>query len=137
MNYQYSNEEMQKISVMIVSYLDSWNVKDEYILSILGLPKETKVRLLQQVRKGSKMLPQTDELLRRIEHVVGITEALRTTFPFSESMRIKWLHRPHRRFQKQAPLMVILKEGLKGLQRIRVEVDCSYSWTINESLKNN
>ena len=63
-----------------------------------------------------------------------ITDALRTTFPFSSQMRVMWLQKPHRRFQKRTPLSVMLDEGADGLQKVRVEVDCTYGYAINDAL---
>ena len=85
---------------------------------------------------GDRAFPKTDELLTRIDHIIGIADALRTTFPFSDKMRLLWLRKPHRRFKKNTPLNVILTDNSpNGLLKVRMEVDCAYGYTISEAMK--
>ena len=133
MNSIYSDEEMKRISGKVIGYLDSWQVSAEEILSILGAP-EIKPRHLPRYRKMEKAFKQTEEVMQRIDHVVGIADALRTTFPHSDTMRLRWLRQPHRRFRKKTPLAVILGTGINGLLRVRVEVDCAYGYAINDAM---
>lgn len=133
MSKVYSDEEMKVISGKVVSYLDSWQLSAEEMLSILGV-SDIKPRHLPQYRKMEKAFEQTDEVMQRIDHVVGIADALRTTFPHSDTMRLRWLRQPHRRFRKKTPLSVILNTGMNGLLRVRVEVDCAYGYAINDAM---
>lgn len=133
MNKAYSDEEMKVISGKVVSYLDSWQVSSEEMLAILGAP-EIKPRHLPHYRKMTKAFEQTKEVMQRINHVVGIADALRTTFPHSDTMRLRWLRQPHRRFRKKTPLAVILDGGVNGLLKVRVEVDCAYGYAINDAM---
>ncbi len=133
MKNTYSDEEMKRISSKVIGYLDSWHVSAEEILFILGVP-EIKPRHLPQYRKMEKAFEQTEEMMQRIDHVVGIADALRTTFPHSDTMRLRWLRQPHRRFRKKTPLSVILGTGINGLLRVRVEVDCAYGYAINDAM---
>lgn len=136
MSDKYTAEEMRSLTQMVIDYLDSWKLSPEEMIAILGLPSSTKSRHLQQYRSMDKSLPQDETSLKRIDHIVGIADALRTTFPFSDQMRVMWLRKPHRRFNKNTPLSVILSEGVNGLMRVRIEVDCSYGWAISEALNN-
>ncbi len=114
--------------------MDEWKISAEEMLTILGLDEEVRPRHLQQYRQGDKAFPQTAEMMDRIDHIVGIADALRTTFPFSSQMRVMWLRKPHRRFQRREPLAVMLDEGVDGLMRVRIEVDCAYGYAINDAL---
>lgn len=125
---EYSEERMIDVTRSIITYLDEWKLTPEQMISVLGLPEKTRSREIQQYRTQSKAFPQTDEVMIRIDHISGIADALRTTFPFSQQMRHLWLHKPHRRFRKKRPVEVILNEGVHGLMRVRVEVDCTYGW---------
>lgn len=136
MSDTYSKEQMLQLTESIINYLDEWKLSPEQMISLLGLPASTKSRHMQQYRSMSKALPQTEETMKRIEHIKGIADALRTTFPFSNQMRYLWLRKPHRRFNRKRPLEVILDEGVDGLVRVRIEVDCSYGWAISEALNN-
>jgi hypothetical protein len=132
---QFSAAEMGALTKAVVHHLDEWNISGEEMINILGLPDEIRPRHLQQYRQGDKVFPQTEDIMYRIDHLVGIADALRTTFPFSNQMRVMWLQKPHRRFQKRSPLLVMLAEGTEGLMRVRIEVDCSYGYHINEAMR--
>ena len=133
---QYSKDEMTRITQGVMAYLDSWKLSSEQILIILGLTDSVKKRHLQGFRMGDKSFPISDDLMIRIDHIVGISDALRTTFPFSDKMRLMWLRKPHRRFQKNTPLSIIMDDdGVNGLSRVRREVDCSYGYAISEAMR--
>lgn len=127
----YTEDEMKTITKAVMSYLDDWNLSSVQSLSVLGLTGMSKARQIQNFRKGIVPFPEAPELMERIDHIVGISDALRTTYPFSENMRLLWMRRPHRRFKKTAPLAVIVnEESLKGLVMVRTEVDCSYGYSV-------
>ncbi len=130
----YSDPQMQALTQAVVQYLDEWKISPEEMLGLLGLGQEVRPRHLVSYRKGDKVFPQTEEVMQRIGHIVGISDALRTTFPFSSQMRVLWLQKPHRRFQRRTPLAVMLAEGMDGLQRVRIEVDCAYGYAISDAM---
>lgn len=132
----YSQEEMQSLTQGIMSILDTWNISTDQLLTVLGLTDEGKKRHIQGYRMGDRAFPKSDDLLTRIDHIIGISEALRTTFPFSDKMRLLWLRKPHRRFKKNTPLNVILTDDTpNGLLKVRMEVDCAYGYTISEAMR--
>lgn len=131
---EFSSEQMASLTQAVVNHMDEWKISAEDMLSVLGIEKEAKTRHLNSFRRGEKSLPQKPEVMQRIDHIVGISDALRTTFPFSSQMRVMWLQKPHRRFQKRTPLNVMLSEGVNGLQKVRIEVDCAYGYAINDAL---
>jgi len=133
---QYSTEKMLELTSGVMAYLDGWKLSPEQMLAVLGLTETVKKRHLQSFKMGDKAFTQTDDLMIRIDHIIGIADALRTTFPFSDKMRLMWLRKPHRRFSKNTPLAVIMAdEGTNGLMRVRTEVDCTYGHTISEALR--
>ncbi|WGZ95609.1 MAG: DUF2384 domain-containing protein [Candidatus Thiothrix putei] len=130
----FSAEEMGALTRAVINHMDEWKISAEQMLMILGLAEEVRPRHLQQYRQGDKTFPQTPDMMDRIDHIVGIADALRTTFPFSSQMRVMWLSKPHRRFQRRDPLAVMLTEGVDGLMKVRIEVDCAYGYAINDAL---
>ena len=130
----FSAQEMTGLTKAVIHHMDEWKISSEEMLGILGLGETVHTRHLQQYRQGDKTFPQTADMMNRIDHIVGIADALRTTFPFSSQMRVMWLRKPHRRFQRRQPLAVMLQEGTDGLMRVRIEVDCSYGYAINDAL---
>ncbi|QLQ31207.1 MAG: DUF2384 domain-containing protein [Candidatus Thiothrix singaporensis] len=133
---QYSTEEMSALTQAVIRHMDEWSISGDEMLAILGLEGDVRSRHLAMYRNGGKVFPQTPEMMDRIDHIVGIADALRTTFPFSSQMRVLWLRKPHRRFQRRTPLAVMLDERDEGLMRVRIEVDCAYGYAINEALHN-
>ena len=131
---EFSGEQMLALSRAVIGHMDEWDIAAEDMLVILGAQNTVKARQLNAYRNGTKALPQQPETLQRIDHIVGISDALRTTFPFSPQMRVMWLQKPHRRFQKRTPLSVMLSEGINGLQKIRIEVDCTYGYAISDAM---
>ncbi len=128
---EYSPEDMIVITKSVMNHLDDWNLSSVQALAVLGLTDNSKSRQVQNFRKGVTPFPETPELMQRIDHIVGITEALRTTFPFSDNMRQLWMRRPHRRFKNNPPLAVIVNDdSIKGLLMVRSEVDCSYGYSV-------
>lgn len=131
---EITQNNIQELTPYVVGILDDWRLSGKQVINLLGLEGQISNSDLQRMRRGAKSLPFTEEILERIDHIFGITEALRTSYPFSSQIRGFWLRQPHRRFKKQAPLKVMLEEGLSGMVRVRIEVDCAYGWTISEAL---
>lgn len=129
-----NDAELQLRTEQALSQLADWQLSAEDVVNLLGLPEEIKARHLPSYLKGERKLPASDELQARLEHIGGISEALTTTFPFSAQMRLMWLRRPHRRFQQRTPLAVMLEEGIDGLQKVRMDVDCAYSYAIADAM---
>lgn len=131
---KFNNEEMVSITKTVMRYLDTWKLTSEGIVSVLGMDKKIRTRHLQAFRAGSKTLLQDKETMQRVEHVAGIVEALRTAYPMNDAIRVQWLHKPCRRFQGKTPLSVIMEEGINGLIKVRIEVDCAYGWHLSEQM---
>ena len=108
--------------------LDGWRLSRDEIVAILALSARTRGRQLDRFRGGAA-LPDEAPLLTRAEHIAGIADALRTSFPRNAGIGARWLSTPHRRFRGRAPLALMLEDGVNGLCRVRAELDCSFSWS--------
>ncbi|MFK5894027.1 MAG: DUF2384 domain-containing protein [Pseudomonadota bacterium] len=124
-----NTQHLQKIelAMAIMATLDNWKLSGDEILNVLALPKKVKVRHLGQFRKENP-LPDTPEVNERIRHIIGITKALRTSYPMNPHMAKFWLNQKTKRFNNQTPLQVITANGLEGLVDIRKHLDCTYDW---------
>lgn len=111
----------------VMSILDSWNLGTEQCLQILQLPGKTALRSLRKYRNDTPF-PPGQELDKRIEHLIGIAEALRTTYPRNAHMAERWMNRPNRRFNRRSPVSVILEYGMGGLINVRTHLDCAFAW---------
>lgn len=110
--------------------LDEWGLSGKNTINILALPIKTRTRHLERFREGEP-LPNSQVVLERIEHIAGIADALRTSYPRNAHMGIIWMRTPHKRFQKQTPLQVLAERGLSGLsglRAVRAELDCVFAW---------
>ena len=124
---EYTDEEFLYITNTVMKVLDSWNLTTEQTVQVLGLSSKTKKRQLDKYRT-LKAFPKEDLIVKRLSHVVGISDALRTTFPRNVNMSEKWMKTQHRRFNNETPLSIILEQGIDGLCRVRAELDCTFAW---------
>lgn len=112
----------------VMHMLEVWGLRDEDQLTILGFPPGTPPRVLRRYRQGTPFPTDNAELMERVEHLVGIAEALRTTFPRDPAMTPVWLRRTNRRFGGRAPLAVMVDDGMEGLIAVRAHLDCIFAW---------
>ncbi|MEJ2115258.1 MAG: MbcA/ParS/Xre antitoxin family protein [Gammaproteobacteria bacterium] len=130
-----SPENQVEITRQIMRILDEWELSGKDIIKLLGLPSKTRLRYLDRFRDG-EAFPASQTTYERIEHIAGIADALRTSFPRNAHMGILWMHTPHRRFQNQPPLTLLSEQGLNGLRMVRSELDCAFSWEDTLQTKN-
>ncbi len=116
-----------ELTQAVMHTLDDWKLDGEHILSIMALPETVKVRHLSQYR-NSIAFPDTPEVTERLRHILGIIDALSTSYPTNPRMSLFWMTRNSKKFQNRAPVQVIIEDGLEGLITIRKHLDCSYDW---------
>ncbi len=122
-------DERVELAGMMISLLDHWGVGDREKITLLGLPAE--LRSLQGFRHG-KVLPGDDEVLIRVEHILGISQALSLANPLNERAAVMWLHRRNHRLNSRTPLATMIDDGLDGIIRVRIQLDCSFGWHLDE-----
>ena len=121
-----SNADKVIITQMTMQLMDDWGLDGKQIIQLLALPASTRTRHLEKFRTGDAF-PINTETAIRIEHIAGIADALRTTYPRNMHMGSRWLNTPHRRFKNNTPIETMLKSD-KGLLLVRSELDCAYAW---------
>ncbi len=124
-------DERAALASMMMSLLDHWGVDDREKIHLLGLPASTKPRSLQGYHHG-KALPHDEEVMTRVEHLLGISQALSLANPLNEHAAVMWLHRRNRRLDGRTPLATMIDDGLDGITRVRIQLDCSYDWYLDE-----
>lgn len=122
-----TEEERIELAKMMMSLFDHWKVSAEQRKNMLGLPDEIRSRQVQRFGKDMP-LPEDAGIMERVEHLLGISSALRTTYPTNANMAPIWLRKPHRRFDQRTPLDTMLQDGLSGLISVRAHLDCSFAW---------
>lgn len=132
----YSEEQRRALGQAVVHTLDEWGLSADDIITVLALPKNTRTRHVEKYRQGNTALPDDDAIFKRVEHLAGIADALRTTYPLNQKVGLIWLRSPHRRFRRRSPLQVIVDDGIDGLIKVRSEVDCAWSWQLTGGTDN-
>lgn len=126
-----TEEERIQLTQAILGMLDEWGISGKDQLILLGL-ENAPAREIRKLR-DNRPLPDTPEVMQRVEHLVHIADALRTTYPFSKRMGRLWMHRPNRKFRQRTPVATMVEDGIVGLVSVRSYLDCSYSWDISGS----
>lgn len=125
-----NHDECVSLTRTIMSILDGWGLNGESIMAVLAIPKGIPLRALRRYRENTPF-PNDAGVYERIEHIIGIADALRTTYPHNPPMGVLWLQQSNKRFADCPPLQVIVENGLKGLLEVRQHLDCSYDWHVN------
>ena len=123
-------DEQITFTVRIMEILDSWGMTSEEIISVIALPEKTPTRALRRYRENTAF-PVSEELEERISHIIGITDALRTSYPHNPNMGKMWIRQRSKKLNNQIPLQIIVENGLDGIVEIRKHLDCSYDWHKN------
>lgn len=124
-----NDDEKIALAAMVMSVLDGWGLTAGQQIILLQLPEDTKNRSLRKYRENTP-LPDSEDIQKRIEHILGISSALRTTYPTNAQMSGIWLNQLHRRLGTRTPLQIILQDGIDGLITIRAHLDCTFAWSL-------
>ena len=85
-----SLEERAALARGIMSILDKWGLSATEQVKLLNLPEKTPTRMLRRFRDDTPF-PDIKEVNERLEHIIGIADALRTTYPHNPSMGLIWM----------------------------------------------
>jgi len=121
------------LSNQVMELLDSWGTDGQQKIVLLGLPEDMRSRKLARYRQD-EAFPDTDIVNEHLSHLVGIADALRTSYPRNIEMCSIWLKKPHRRFANQTPMSVMINKGLDGLVQVRSQLDCAFAWNRSGSI---
>jgi hypothetical protein len=126
-----SADERLELGRMAINTLDEWGLKASDQANVLALPKGTPTRMLRRYVDDTP-LPDDPDVLKHVEHLLGIADALRTTFPRNASIGLHWMKQPCKRLRRRRPLEIILEDGLSGLITVRTHLDCAFAWRESE-----
>jgi len=127
-----NHDDRVQLSRLVVELLDRWRVEGSDQVSLLGLPSDTAPRVLRRYRENTP-LPNSPEVNERIDHLLGIADALRTSNPCSATADVIWLHSVNHRFENRTPIDAMIHDGLGGLLAVRTHLDCAYDWHLSGS----
>jgi hypothetical protein len=127
-----SPERRMMITQKVMASLDDWGLSGEQIMALLDFPDGHRSRHLQKYRKDTP-LPDIESINARIIRLLGIIDALRTTYPRNVNMGPRWMNTPHRRMKDRTPLHTMLEDGENGVIAVLSELDCAYAWELSGS----
>ncbi|MCW8830826.1 MAG: MbcA/ParS/Xre antitoxin family protein [Gammaproteobacteria bacterium] len=119
----------------IMQAVDDWGLTGEQIIAVLSLPDSQRTRHLQKFRDDTAF-PDVEQINVRMATLLGIVDALRTSYPKNLQMGARWMNQPHRRFQKRTPIRTMLEDGDAGVIAVLSELDCAYAWELTGSTRN-
>ncbi len=124
-------EDRTELARMVVNLLDDWGIEAADQVNLLALPEGTRTRMLRRYQEDTP-LPDDPAVMKRVEHLMGIADALRTTFPRNASIGLLWLKQPCKRLRRRRPMDIMVEDGLSGLITVRTHLDCSFAWRESE-----
>ncbi len=122
-------------TLKIMEAVDEWGLTGEQIIAVLDLPEGQRTRHLQKFRDDMPF-PDVESTNARMACLLGILDALRTSYPRNLKMGARWMNMPHRRFQKRTPVRTMLEDGETGIIAVLSELDCVYAWELSGSKRN-
>jgi hypothetical protein len=127
-----SAEQKLRHTLKVMEALDEWGLSGEQILAVLDFPKTERSRHLAKYRKDTPF-PDDENVTCRVTFLLGIIDALRTTFPRNLQMGARWMAAPHVRLKNRCPLQAMLEDGENGVVAVLSELDCAYAWELSGS----
>jgi hypothetical protein len=116
---------------MVINTLEEWGISTADQVAMLALSDIVSGTSLQCYQDDTP-LPDDPDVLIRVEHLLGIADALRTTFPRNHQIGVHWLQQPCKRLRRRRPMDIMLQDGLSGLITVRTHLDCSFAWRESE-----
>lgn len=128
--------ESQRLSATrkIMAAVDEWGLTGDQIIAVMALPEDQRTRHLQKFRDDTAF-PDSEQTNIRMASLLGIVDALRTSYPRNLKMGARWMNMPHRRFQKRTPVRAMLEDGGEGVIAVLSELDCVYAWELSGSTR--
>lgn len=127
-----TREEKIELTIMIMKMLDEWGVSNQDKVTLLSLSGIVKSRAIGRYYNGEP-LPDEPAVFERIDHLLGIADALRTSYPRNGHMAAFWLNQKNDRFEAMTPLNFMLLGGVRNVIAVRAHLDCGWDWNREES----
>ena len=128
---EVSRDSRLVLTKAAMTVLDSWKLDSDQMRIVLGLPESCRARSFQKFR-SHEPFPESAAVDRRVDYLLKIAGALRTSYPTNTSMGGRWLRQKHRRLGKP-PLALLLEGGEESLVAVLAELDCTFSWDLSGS----
>ncbi|EGW54326.1 hypothetical protein QQ73_05160 [Candidatus Endoriftia persephone str. Guaymas] len=127
--FEMSLNDRLDMTQSVLNMLESWGLRAEEMMALLSV--EGKPRHFMRYRQDTPF-PHTPELMTRIEYLVRIDDALRTTYPGNPQIGRRWFRQANHKLSRRTPLSVML-DGEKGMVSVLCHLDCTFAWDMSGS----
>ena len=131
---ELTESQRMAATLKIMVAVDEWGLTGDQIIAVMDLPETQRSRHLQKFRDNTPF-PDSEQINMRMASLLGIVDALRTSYPRNLKMGARWMNMPHRRFQKRTPVRTMLEDGSVGVIAVLSELDCAYAWELTGSTR--
>ncbi|KAA3625511.1 MAG: DUF2384 domain-containing protein [Proteobacteria bacterium] len=125
-----NDEQLARLTRECLGLMAEWGVELERAASILGFPKNTRIRQIRRYFEGYAF-PDDPVVIERARRVIHLGDALRTTYPTNRRMPAYWMRQPNKRFSGRTPLERLGDGDDNALVAVISVLDCAYAWDLN------
>jgi hypothetical protein len=118
----------------VMRILGEWGFNSDAQIAVLGCQGQIKSRDMKKYQEGMKVLPDSEDINARIEHILGIAHALHTSYPSRPEAGASWMGQRNGKLRGRTPIQCILQDGRRGMVKIRTTVDCAWAWNQDDEL---
>lgn len=122
-----NTELSESLTIKIMLVMENWGLADSEKLALLRLEEKIKPRHLYMYQRGSKSFELNDELVTISKMILGIDDALRTSYPANQNYGQIWIKRAQKKFKGKTPLELMLRNTV-GMKKVWHFLDCTQSW---------
>lgn len=129
MNNPYNNDNEYRIDLTrtLLGVLSDWDIRPQDQLTLLGMPLDTKPRILNRFRAGMAT-PDNEEFLQRARYLLAINNAIESFFPHNITAANLWITTRSDNFGTKSPLDIMLLHGLQGMKYLSDLLDGRDEW---------
>jgi soluble cytochrome b562 len=131
---QTSPEQALLRTQEVMRILGEWGINSDAQIAVLGCQEQIKPRDMKKYQEGMKVLPVSEDINARIEHILGIAHALHTSYPSRPEAGASWMGQRNGKLRGRTPIQCILQDGRRGMVKIRTTVDCAWAWHQDDEL---
>ncbi|MGD8939075.1 MAG: hypothetical protein PVJ72_06830, partial [Gammaproteobacteria bacterium] len=114
---QSEHEQQIDLTKTLLSVFNNWNIDPRDQIALLGLPEDTKPRMLNRFRAGMD-IPNNPQFLQRAHYILSISNAVDSLFPHNATAANYWVTTHSESFAKKSPLDIMLIHGVEGMEYI-------------------
>lgn len=111
-----------QLATMMMRLFELWNLDTAAQLNLLGLSESSRA-LLSKFKKGEAALSHHRDSLDRVGWLLAIHKSLGLLYPQNVELRYDWVNRKNKALNNEAPIEIMIREGILGLAKISRYLD--------------